>query len=37
MIPYKHEPFNDFSVQENKDDLEEGMKTVQGYLGDLIT
>jgi len=33
MIPYKHEPFTDFSVKENKKALEEGLKTVEGYLG----
>ncbi|MFD2910810.1 L-glutamate gamma-semialdehyde dehydrogenase [Jeotgalibacillus terrae] len=33
MIPYKHEPFTDFSVKENKKAFEDGMKTVEGYLG----
>lgn len=33
MIPYKHEPFTDFTVKENKKAFEEGFKTVEGYLG----
>lgn len=33
LIPYKHEPFTDFSVEENKKALLEGFKTVEGYLG----
>lgn len=33
MIPYKHEPFTDFSIEENKQAFLEGLKTVEGYLG----
>ncbi|MFC3420180.1 L-glutamate gamma-semialdehyde dehydrogenase [Salinicoccus hispanicus] len=33
MIPYKHEPFTDFSKEENRQKLEEGLNTVKGYLG----
>ncbi|MEW9502021.1 L-glutamate gamma-semialdehyde dehydrogenase [Jeotgalibacillus marinus] len=33
MIPYKHEPFTDFSVKENKKAFEEGLQTVESYLG----
>ncbi|TDL30356.1 L-glutamate gamma-semialdehyde dehydrogenase [Jeotgalibacillus sp. S-D1] len=33
MIPYKHEPFTDFTVEENKQAFEEGFKTVEAYLG----
>jgi len=33
MIPYKHEPFTDFSVEENKQAFLAGLKTVEGYLG----
>ncbi|KIL44091.1 L-glutamate gamma-semialdehyde dehydrogenase [Jeotgalibacillus campisalis] len=33
MIPYKHEPFTDFTVEENKHALQQGLKTVEGYLG----
>ncbi|OOE00059.1 L-glutamate gamma-semialdehyde dehydrogenase [Anoxybacillus kestanbolensis] len=31
--PYKHEPFTDFTVEANKKAFEEGLKTVQAYLG----
>lgn len=33
MIPYKHEPFTDFSKDENRRKLEEGLNIVNGYLG----
>ena len=33
MIPYKHEPFTDFTVEENKQAFLEALKTVEGYLG----
>ncbi|MDG5471823.1 L-glutamate gamma-semialdehyde dehydrogenase [Jeotgalibacillus sp. ET6] len=33
MIPYKHEPFTDFTVEENKKALQDGLKTVEAYLG----
>lgn len=33
MIPYKHEPFTDFSKEENKKAFQEGLKTVEAYLG----
>lgn len=33
MIPYKHEPFTDFTKKENKDAFLEGLKIVEGYLG----
>lgn len=33
MISYKHEPFTDFSIKENRDTFLEGLKTVEGYLG----
>ncbi|WNS76622.1 L-glutamate gamma-semialdehyde dehydrogenase [Bacillus sp. DTU_2020_1000418_1_SI_GHA_SEK_038] len=33
MIPYKHEPFTDFSVEENKQAYLEAIKLVEGYLG----
>src|SRR5699024_9778641 len=32
MIPYKHEPFTDFSLEENRTKLQEGLKTVKYYL-----
>ena len=32
VVPYKHEPFTDFSVEENKQALEEGLNVVQSYL-----
>ncbi|PLR99215.1 L-glutamate gamma-semialdehyde dehydrogenase [Bacillus sp. T33-2] len=31
--PYKHEPFTDFSVEENREAYLRGLKTVEGYLG----
>ncbi|GAA3732642.1 L-glutamate gamma-semialdehyde dehydrogenase [Salinicoccus jeotgali] len=33
MIPYKHEPFMDYSKEENRKKLEEGLATVKDYLG----
>lgn len=33
MIPYKHEPFKDFTKKENEQALLEGFKTIEGYLG----
>src|SRR5699024_3560270 len=33
MIPYKHEPFTDFSLAENRTKLQEGSRTVKSYLG----
>ncbi|KMY53003.1 1-pyrroline-5-carboxylate dehydrogenase [Bacillus sp. FJAT-27231] len=33
MIPYKHEPFTDFSKPENKKVFEEALQLVEGYLG----
>ncbi|CAM4262976.1 L-glutamate gamma-semialdehyde dehydrogenase [Lederbergia lenta] len=33
MIPYKHEPFTNFSVDRNKRAFEAALKTVTGYLG----
>lgn len=33
MIPYKHEAFTDFSKEENKKAIQEGYKTVAGYMG----
>ncbi|WP_243387973.1 L-glutamate gamma-semialdehyde dehydrogenase [Bacillus kexueae] len=33
MIPYKHEPFTDFTNEENKKAFEEGLKKVESYLG----
>ncbi|KIL42581.1 1-pyrroline-5-carboxylate dehydrogenase [Jeotgalibacillus soli] len=33
MIPYKHEPFTDFSLEENKKAFELGLETVRAYLG----
>ncbi|ANU25849.1 L-glutamate gamma-semialdehyde dehydrogenase [Planococcus versutus] len=33
MIPYKHEPFTDFSLEKNRTDYLEGLKTVEAYLG----
>jgi len=33
MIPYKHEPFTDFSKEENKRDFESGLKLIESYLG----
>ena len=34
MIPYKHEPFTDFTQEENKQQYLEGLKLVKGYLGE---
>ena len=33
MIPYKHEPFTDFTKEENKAAYLEGLKIVETYLG----
>ena len=33
MLSYKHEPFTDFSKEENKKAIPEGYKVVEGYLG----
>lgn len=33
MIPYKHEPFTDFSKEENKKAYEDALQLVEGYLG----
>lgn len=33
VVPYKHEPFTDFSIEENKRQMEEALKKVEGYLG----
>ncbi|WP_338779726.1 L-glutamate gamma-semialdehyde dehydrogenase [Metabacillus sp. FJAT-52054] len=33
VVPYKHEPFTDFSVDSNKQDFEKGLATVESYLG----
>ena len=33
MIPYKHEPFTDFTKEENKKAIQDGYKTVEGYMG----
>lgn len=33
MIPYKHEPFTDFSKPENQQAFQEGLKLVESYLG----
>lgn len=32
VVPYKHEPFTDFLVDENKRAFEDGLKVVQSYL-----
>ncbi|TDV99805.1 hypothetical protein B0G66_1091, partial [Bacillus badius] len=32
MIPYKHEPFTDFSKPENKKAFEEALQLVESYL-----
>lgn len=34
MLPYKHEPFTDFSKEENKQAIKEGYKVVEAYLGE---
>ena len=33
MIPYKHEPFTDFTQEKNKQAYFEALKLVEGYLG----
>ena len=33
MIPYKHEPFTDFSVEENYKKYVEALKVVESELG----
>ena len=33
MIPYKHEPFTDFSLDENKDALNKGFETIKKDFG----
>ena len=33
MISYKHEPFVDFTNEENKKAYQEALQTVEGYLG----
>ncbi|PIC63058.1 L-glutamate gamma-semialdehyde dehydrogenase [Sporosarcina sp. P13] len=33
MIPYKHEPFTDFTNEGNRKAYEEGLKLVESYLG----
>ncbi|GAA0591375.1 L-glutamate gamma-semialdehyde dehydrogenase [Virgibacillus siamensis] len=33
LTPYKHEPFTDFTVEENRQKLDAGMKTIQAELG----
>jgi 1-pyrroline-5-carboxylate dehydrogenase len=32
VVPYKHEPFTDFLVNENKQAFQDGLKLVQSYL-----
>ncbi|MGM0902097.1 MAG: L-glutamate gamma-semialdehyde dehydrogenase [Bacillota bacterium] len=32
--PYRHEPFTDFTIDENRKAYLEGLKTVEGYLGE---
>lgn len=32
VVPYKHEPFTDFSLEENSQALKEGLNVVQSYL-----
>ncbi len=34
MLSYKHEPFTDFSKEENKKAMADGYKVVEAYLGD---
>ncbi|MFC4355058.1 L-glutamate gamma-semialdehyde dehydrogenase [Chryseomicrobium palamuruense] len=34
MIPYKHEAFTDFSLEENQRKIKEGIQTVEGYMGE---
>ncbi len=33
VVPYKHEPFTDFSIEENKQLMEQALKQVEGDLG----
>ncbi|MBS4208563.1 L-glutamate gamma-semialdehyde dehydrogenase [Bacillus sp. FJAT-50079] len=33
MIPYKHEPFTDFTEDRNKQAFEQALRTVESYLG----
>jgi 1-pyrroline-5-carboxylate dehydrogenase len=33
VVPYKHEPFTDFSIPENKKAFEDALKLVESYLG----
>jgi 1-pyrroline-5-carboxylate dehydrogenase len=33
VIPYKHEPFTDFTIEENKKAFEAGLETVGSYIG----
>ncbi|MGG4490256.1 L-glutamate gamma-semialdehyde dehydrogenase [Metabacillus idriensis] len=33
MIPYKHEPFTDFTNEDNKKAYQEALQKVEGYLG----
>src|SRR5690625_1113546 len=32
VVPYKHEPFKDFTIKENKDNMEKAMKVVKVSL-----
>ena len=34
MLSYKHEPFTDFSKEENKKAMADGYKVVEAYLGE---
>src|SRR5690625_1232896 len=33
VVPYKHEPFTDFTVEENKNEMLEALKQVEADLG----
>ena len=33
MIPYKHEPFTDFSLDENRKELKKGFETIKEDFG----
>src|SRR5699024_1135130 len=33
VVPYKHEPFTDFTVEENKNEMLEALKLVEADLG----
>src|SRR5699024_9111108 len=33
VVPYKHEPFTDFSIKENKDKMDQAIKEVEASLG----